>query len=542
MPAAPAPAAPVPAVAEEGEAAIAEKYASVANLLGPATGPVTCNLAGGGCGQQYTNGVILWSPGTGAHWMKGAILVKWREYGSENGRFGYPVTDEVCGLVRDGCYQLFESGAAIVWSASTGAHNSWGGIRAKWREYGSENGRLGYPTSDEVCGLVRDGCYQLFEAGAAIVWSASTGAHNSWGGIRTKWREYGSENGRLGYPTSDEVCGLVRDGCYQMFEAGAIVWSAGTGAHTSWGGIRAKWRECRSENGRLGYPVTDEICGLVRDGCYQLFETGAAIVWSAGSGAHPSWGAIRQKWASTGSENGRYGYPTSDESCRTGAGGELCVQHFEAGTIKWRSDSGIIDCSVQRCVALTFDDGPGPYTSRLLDILDANNVQATFFVVGNRVGGNSSLVARMHREGNLVENHSWSHPDLTTQGSGNIAWQLDDTSNAIANATGARPTMLRPPYGAYNSTVTSMAGQRGMSVILWNVDTQDWLYRNAASVRNAAVVSTSPGSIVLMHDIHPTTVDAVQGIIYDLKGRDYVLVTVDDLLGDPRPGVVYTRR
>ena len=75
-------------------------------------------------------------------------------------------------------------------------------------------------------------------------------------------------------------------------------------------------------------------------------------------------------------------------------------------------------------------------------------MQATFFVVGNRVGGNSSLVARMHREGNLVENHSWSHPDLTTQGSGNIAWQLDDTSNAIANAT-ARPTAA-PPYGAYN--------------------------------------------------------------------------------------------
>ena len=101
---------------------------------------------------------------------------------------------------------------------------------------------------------------------------------------------------------------------------------------------------------------------------------------------------------------------------------------------------------------------------------------------------------------------------------------------------------MRPPYGSYNSNVISAASQQGLAIILWNVDTLDWKYRDSTYVRGAAVNNTTTGSIVLMHDIHSTTVDAVPGIITDLKAKGYTLVTVTDLIGNPRPGVVYSRR
>ncbi len=203
---------------------------------------------------------------------------------------------------------------------------------------------------------------------------------------------------------------------------------------------------------------------------------------------------------------------------------------------------GVIDCAEQRCIALTFDDGPGQYTNRLLDSLDAQNVQATFYVVGQNVGRYPSAVQRAHANGNEIQNHTWDHPQLTTLGSGSIASQLDRTSDAIGSTVGEWPTQLRPPYGSYNSTVTSLAGQRGMSVILWSNDTLDWRDRDAGIVRQRAVNDSGSGSIVLMHDIHSTTVDAVPGILSDLKSRGYTLVTVSDLIGDPQPGAVYSRR
>ena len=358
--------------------------------------------------------------------------------------------------------------------------------------------------------------------------------------IQAKYAQLGSSV--IGVPTTSVVCGLADGGCYQGFERGGIHWSPSTGAHFTRGLIRSKWAALGAENGFLGYPTTDEICGLAGGGCFQGFQ-GGGIHYSPAVGTYSTRGAIRARWAASGAENGSYGYPTSDEACRTGtSGGTLCTQTFQGGTIKWRSDVGIIDCAVQKCVALTFDDGPGPHTSRLLDTLDARNVQATFFVIGQNVANYATTEQRAYRNGNEIMNHSWSHPDLTTLGSANIASQLSTTSDRVGSTVGRRPTLMRPPYGAYNSTVTSVAGQQGMSVVLWNIDTLDWKYRDATYVRGAAVNTTTPGSIVLMHDIHSTTVDAVPGIIADLKAKGYTLVTVSDLIGKPQPGKVYNRR
>jgi peptidoglycan/xylan/chitin deacetylase (PgdA/CDA1 family) len=196
------------------------------------------------------------------------------------------------------------------------------------------------------------------------------------------------------------------------------------------------------------------------------------------------------------------------------------------------------DCARLACVALTFDDGPGPSTGRLLDLLARDRAPATFFVIGRQINGNEALLARMMRDGHVVGNHTWSHPDLSRTSPDKTHAQSAATDAAITAATGQRPTVMRPPYGAMSPTVT----QLGEAVILWDVDTLDWKYRVSSSVTQRALAGARSGSIVLMHDIHPSTVEAVPAIIAGLRARGFTLVTVPQLLGQVRAGAVYTRR
>ncbi|QGF23910.1 polysaccharide deacetylase family protein [Raineyella fluvialis] len=541
-------AAPQPMIAPDvvtaaltpGEEAIAAKAASSVSVLGAPTSSVTCGLVDGGCMQTFEHATIYWSPASGAHWTRGAIRDKWRSTGAQDGFLGYPVSDEFCGLVQSGCGQHFQHGE-IYWTPSIGAHWLRGSIVESWRRQGWENGFLGYPLSDEFCGLRESGCGQHFQHGE-IYWSPGTGAHWLRGSIVESWRRQGWENAFLGYPLSDEFCGLRESGCGQHFQHGEIYWSPGTGAHWLRGAIVESWRGQNWENGSLGYPLTDEFCGLVNSGCGQHFQHGE-IYWSPGTGAHWLRGSIVEYWRDAGWENGRYGYPTSDEICRIMAGGvRHCEQTFPRLVINFRSDTGVIDCGRMKCIALSFDDGPSSNTSRLVDILDGNNVNATFFNVGQNVGVYPSTVRRSYGNGNEIMNHTWDHPDLTTLSSTGVSSELSRTSDVIGSTVGRRPTLMRPPYGAYNSTVTSVAGQQGMAVILWNIDTRDWESRNTSAVITAATGPASSGSIILMHDLYPTTVDAVPSIISNLKSRGYVLVTVQDVIGDPQPGRVYSRR
>ncbi|ASN51098.1 transglycosylase SLT domain-containing protein [Sinomonas sp. R1AF57] len=299
--------------------------------------PTTDEIRGlrdGGVYQMYEGGAIVWNPLTGAFESGGAIRAAWLRFGLENGKLGYPVTDEIRGLRNGGSYQAYQGGV-IVWSSTTGARESGGGIRTAWQRQGSENGYLGYPTTDEVRGLRDGGVYQMYQGGA-IVWSPQTGAHESAGAIRAAWLRFGLENGKFGYPTTDEVRGLRNGGSYQAYQGGLIMWSPTTGAHESSGGIRAAWQRRGFENGYLGYPTTDEIRGLRDGGVYQMYQ-GGAIIWSPKTGAHESGGAIRQAWAGLGYEGGTLGYPTSDEYAITGG----VAQDFEGGRIEWRPGSGI---------------------------------------------------------------------------------------------------------------------------------------------------------------------------------------------------------
>ena len=184
-----------------------------------------------------------------------------------------------------------------------------------------------------------------------------------------------------------------------------------------------------------------------------------------------------------------------------------------------------INCNEVACVALTFDDGPSFYTEGLLDILMEHNVKATFFVLGTQVRIQSETVQRMFREGHQIGNHTWDHPNLTRMSDDQIREQLQQTDNLIAQIIGESTPFMRPPYGAYNDTVLAASG---LPIIFWSVDPLDWKDRDAATVA-ARIVDAPAGAIILAHDIHKSTVDAVPAIIAALKNRGIHMVTVTKL-------------
>ncbi|MFI7228072.1 polysaccharide deacetylase family protein [Nonomuraea angiospora] len=195
-----------------------------------------------------------------------------------------------------------------------------------------------------------------------------------------------------------------------------------------------------------------------------------------------------------------------------------------------------VDCRHVKCVALTFDDGPGPYTDTLLAYLAAYHARATFFVVGGNVVTYPRVLRRTVAAGHEIGNHTWSHPDLTRLSPARVRSQLGRTDQAIRAVTGVVPRLVRPPYGALNATVRR---QTGRPMVLWSVDTLDWRYRSSATVARRALRAVRPGSVILFHDIHPTTVRAIPRVLRKLAGRGYRFVTVSELFGGRPPRLVF---
>ncbi|WP_093837156.1 polysaccharide deacetylase family protein [Streptomyces aidingensis] len=195
-------------------------------------------------------------------------------------------------------------------------------------------------------------------------------------------------------------------------------------------------------------------------------------------------------------------------------------------------------------VALTFDDGPGPYTAGLLDTLDAHGARATFFDVGEMVAARPELARRQAGAGHEIGNHSWSHPRLTGLSERRLREEIDRTCAVIEQTTGSAPGLLRPPFGDHDERVRRAAG---MPLIMWSVDPEDWRIKDTGHVTRAVLDAVRPGDVVLMHDIQPTTVAAVPEILQVLSGRGYRFVTVSELyreLQDEkplRPGTAYDR-
>ena len=185
----------------------------------------------------------------------------------------------------------------------------------------------------------------------------------------------------------------------------------------------------------------------------------------------------------------------------------------------------------KKLIAFTFDDGPaGSYTTKLLDALKARNYKATFFMVGNRVGKQSALVLRMKNEGHTIGQHSYSHANLKKLSKSDPNKAKNEiylANDAIKNIIGENPRYIRPPYGAYNSDVLSYAD---MVFVNWSIDPLDWKYRNADTVYKNIISKAYDGAIVLVHDIHPTSVDgAIRAMDY-LAKQGYAIVSLDEMV------------
>ncbi|OBF20714.1 carbohydrate degradation protein [Mycobacterium kubicae] len=202
-----------------------------------------------------------------------------------------------------------------------------------------------------------------------------------------------------------------------------------------------------------------------------------------------------------------------------------------------------LDCSMVKCVALTFDDGPGPFTDRLLQILKDNDAKATFFLIGNKVAANPAGAKRIAEAGMEIGSHTWEHPNMTTIPAQDIAGQFSRANDAITAATGQTPKLYRPAGGLSNDAVHQTAAKFGQAEILWDVIPFDWANdSNTAATRQVLMAQIKPGSVVLFHDTYSSTVDLVYQFIPVLKANGYRLVTVTDLLGQRAPGSSYGSR
>jgi peptidoglycan-N-acetylglucosamine deacetylase len=183
-------------------------------------------------------------------------------------------------------------------------------------------------------------------------------------------------------------------------------------------------------------------------------------------------------------------------------------------------------------IAMTFDDGPSAtQTPRLLKMLKERGIKATFFCCGQCVAQSPEIAQQIVAEGHEIANHSWSHPLLTKMSEAAVRDQIDRTHNVIKQTTGVTPTLMRPPYGGF--TVKQRAWANAVwnyKIILWDVDSLDWKHRTPAKTESIIMSEAKKGSIILCHDIHKTTVDAMPATLDALRAKGFKFVTVTELM------------
>lgn len=190
-------------------------------------------------------------------------------------------------------------------------------------------------------------------------------------------------------------------------------------------------------------------------------------------------------------------------------------------------------------IALTFDDGPRrETTTRLLDGLRERGASATFFLVGEEIAGNEELVERMAAEGHQVGNHTWSHVRLAGSAPETASQEIRMTEEALEELLGEKNFWLRPPYGLIDENI-----EVSVPMVKWSVDPRDWEGRDTAQATQAVLQDARPNSIILLHDIYPTSVEAALQIVDALQKEGYWFVTVEELLRlngiVPEAGVMY---
>jgi peptidoglycan/xylan/chitin deacetylase (PgdA/CDA1 family) len=191
-----------------------------------------------------------------------------------------------------------------------------------------------------------------------------------------------------------------------------------------------------------------------------------------------------------------------------------------------------------REVALTFDDGPGPYTPEILSILEHEHVPATFFEIGFMERWFHASTARIVRDGFVIGDHTETHPPMSTLSAKLQRAQLLEEAAAIGRAGARFPRLFRPPDGMWNATTLALLHRYHMLMVLWTVDTSDYRRPGVNAIVHRALSGIRPGAIILLHDAggnRSQTVAALPRIIAALRARGYTLVTVPQLLLDNPP-------
>lgn len=178
-------------------------------------------------------------------------------------------------------------------------------------------------------------------------------------------------------------------------------------------------------------------------------------------------------------------------------------------------------------IAFTFDDGPSFRTNDLLDLLKVEDVKVTFFVLGSRVSEKPDVLKRIYDEGHLIGNHTYNHLNLKRVQDDVVLKEINETNELIKSLTGYKPKYLRPPYGNLKK---KMLDKTGMEVVLWDIDTLDWKYRNKERVYQNIMDNAHDGAIILLHDLYQSSIDGALMAIKELKNQGYKMVTVEEMM------------
>ena len=184
----------------------------------------------------------------------------------------------------------------------------------------------------------------------------------------------------------------------------------------------------------------------------------------------------------------------------------------------------------KKMIAFTLDDGPHKTnTLKVVEMFEKYNGRATFFELGKNITLYPDVVKTVYEHGFEIASHSWDHPDLRKLDAEGLNKQIVDTQNAIYKITGAEPTLIRPPYGAFNDNVKSVVKNNGMEIALWSVDTLDWKLKDANKIKETIINNSYDGAVVLLHDIHNFSVEGLEMALGELYNRGYQFVTLDTL-------------
>ena len=267
--------------------------------------------------------------------VPGAIGAKHESLGGDAGALGPAIADQQCGLPGGACKQQFQKGW-IYYVPGYGTFYVWAGINGRYQMVGADTGNLGYPISDEQCGLAGSACSQQFQGGP-IYFVPGYGTFAVWGGINGRYQSFGGSAGYLGYPSSSEQCGLPGNVCAQQFQHGGIYFVPGYGTFAVIGAINGRYQGLGGINGYLGAPHGEEQCGLRFGGCSQQFTRGK-IYFAVGAGTMPVWGGLGSFYDSRHAQDSVIGYPTTAEACDAAGN---CSQSFQFGRLQWISTGGV---------------------------------------------------------------------------------------------------------------------------------------------------------------------------------------------------------